>query len=125
MNKPMMVCGHVANAVDSKGSPCCVICIGIFPGAETVANTPDLTYRIAQCTCGAKVPSATNLAFFEFLGDGSPKALETCRKCHYSLWAHKPHNQIPFEGAPFANCTFEPNGGFTFDSYYCGCRGWD
>ena len=70
-SKPMMQCGHAANAVDKDtGAPCCVICAGIS-GADymTVVTTPDLTGRMARCGCGRQQPSSTGLAFFEHLPD--------------------------------------------------------
>jgi len=70
---PMMECGHAANASGSDGSPCCAICIGIHPGAEKVAETPDFEGRTARCsyynTCKTVSPSGTKLAFFEHLPD--------------------------------------------------------
>jgi hypothetical protein len=66
-SKPMMKCGHAANATDGKtGKPCCVICIGIKPGADIVDDVPSLEGRFAVCSYGnhGKVPSSTNLAFF-------------------------------------------------------------
>ena len=67
-DSPMMECGHAANAEDSKGNPCCAVCVGIHPGAEKVAkNPPDLTGRMAKCTyCSATVPSSPKLPFFEY-----------------------------------------------------------
>lgn len=62
---PMMVCGHTANSQKADGSPCCVICYGIVPGADKVVPSPDLTGRTARCHCGRKEPSDFNLAFFQ------------------------------------------------------------
>ena len=70
---PMMKCGHAANATterDGKTIPVCVICIGITPGADEIAETPSLEGRFAQCSYRYKdkphglVPSSTELAFF-------------------------------------------------------------
>ena len=62
----MMVCGHSANAKTEDGSPVCVICYGIVPGADQVAEQPNLTGRVARCCYGkhGEVPSNTNLPFF-------------------------------------------------------------
>ena len=71
MNRPMMGCGHAANAhyTDSNGveQPSCVICVGIVAGAKTVVETPNLEGRMARCSYGAHkdVPSSMKLAFFE------------------------------------------------------------
>lgn len=70
--KPIMMCGHAANAIDLKtGNPVCCICIGIGVGnaAETInANAPDLSGRTAKCyECNETKPSTLNgsLAFFK------------------------------------------------------------
>ena len=65
MSKPMMKCGHAANAANSKGEPCCAICVGITAGASEVAPTPALAGRMAKCSCGNLTPSSLDLAFFE------------------------------------------------------------
>lgn len=66
MDTVMMGCGHSANAKREDGSPVCVICYGITPGADTVVTPPDLSGRVAQCIYGAhgKVQSSTSLPFF-------------------------------------------------------------
>ena len=84
MDKPMMGCGHSANATDAAGHPVCVICYGIVKGATEVVGRPVLEGRRAKCPyCKGTTPSSTELPFFE----------------------HCPSKE--------------------FDSYYCGCRGWD
>lgn len=86
-------------------------------------TAPFLVGRTARCgyhsRCGTEVPSHQKLAFFEYRGEGSKDAVEKCRHCRYFEVAHKVghHDRI---------CdSFEPNGAFEFDSFYCGCRGWD
>jgi len=66
-DKPMMECGHAANAKNTKtGLPSCCICVGLHPGAERVAQQPDLAQRESECAyCRKKKPSTTNLPFFE------------------------------------------------------------
>ena len=84
MSKPMMKCGHAANAVTADGKPSCVICAGIHPGHNIVDDAPpDLSTRTARCfyygmvpsrnecsqcrgkdACGCERPSNTDLAFF-------------------------------------------------------------
>jgi hypothetical protein len=68
VNKPMMKCGHAANAVNSRNEPVCVICYGIVPGADQVDDAPpDLTGRMARCAyCRHEQPSSTDLPFFEY-----------------------------------------------------------
>jgi len=123
--KPMMECGHAANATNSKGEPSCVICIGIHPGAEKVVKKgPNLTGRIAKCAygCGSEKPSSTSLPFFEYCGAESREAQETCKHCGYSIVAHPGgRNHKP----QFKCKGFEPRGDRGYDRYYCGCRGWD
>ncbi len=62
MSKPMMKCGHSANARTSDDKPCCAICI-----CTEIAELPNLTGRTAFCGYGkhAEKPSSTDLAFFE------------------------------------------------------------
>jgi hypothetical protein len=63
--KPMMKCGHAANAT-TKGKPCCAICTGIRSGWNEIdEHAPSLDGRMAKCTCGKTVPSSMSLAFFE------------------------------------------------------------
>lgn len=100
-DKPMMKCGHAANAT-REGEPVCVVCIGVDPGATVIDTAPDLTGRVARCSYAkgkgdrhrgggqyavsefdSTRPSSTNLAFFK----AQPDQAE--------------------------------------DSFYCGCWGWD
>lgn len=112
--KPMLACGHAANATDGHGNPSCAICVGIAP--THVVETPTLAGRIAKCGCGATQPSdSPDLAFFEYRWPGSRSATDQC-VCGYYRMAH---------GAPHIKCSdFQPRGD-QHDLYYCGCRGWD
>lgn len=102
MRDTLMKCGHTATGIKQGPNgveiPACVICLGITPDAEIVAdNEPDLEGREAHCTylghtfkhkgrkvtCTGKAPSRIDLAFFE----------------------HKPAS--------------------AHDEFYCGCWGWD
>lgn len=90
--------------------------------------------RVAKCTyCGSLRPSSEHesLAFFEFHGEGSREATETC-KCGYHMMAHDPaemarnvpnNRQTVVEQGKCKG--FEPRGPRETDSFYCGCRGWD
>ena len=72
MPKPMMKCGHQANAVRMPGEiPCCAICSGITEDALIIDdNPPDLTSRMAKCAdCHRKKKSTDNLAFFRHQPD--------------------------------------------------------
>jgi hypothetical protein len=68
--KPMMKCGHAANAT-TEGKPCCVICAGIVPGAYEIAEAqPDLSGRKAKCCyCSSLADSSSDLAFFAHTPD--------------------------------------------------------
>jgi len=71
MTKPLMKCGHSANATNQDGNPVCAICIGIDAGGTVVDEAPpDLTGRIARCVyCKQEKPSSFDLPFFEYGGD--------------------------------------------------------
>ena len=72
VKRPMMGCGHTANAKNGAGEPSCVICVGIHPGAETVVEGPDLSGRQMTCSYASRggagrhapQPSNTQAAFF-------------------------------------------------------------
>ena len=97
-----------------------------------------LAGRMARCHCGKERPSTEalegKLAFFEYQGEGSKRAEDTCRHCRYYEVAHgsgaaedrakgyRPRRDVVAEG----DCPgFESHGPFDKDIYYCGCRGWD
>jgi hypothetical protein len=92
-------------------------------------SAPDLTGRVARCSCGAERPSSFELAFFEFRGEGSKAATQACAHCGYFAVAHGPdaprrnHGQSAVERAGCPG--FEPHGSWDYDIYYCGCRGWN
>jgi len=68
MNKPMMKCGHAANAT-TNGKPCCVIC-SPSNGWDEVDTSIDIQGRQAKCgSCNSTKPSSTSLAFFEHRPD--------------------------------------------------------
>lgn len=70
--KYLMKCGHLANAIDSNGKPCCAICAGINKGYNVVdkkieKGTDGLEGRKAVCSdCGSAVDSNWFLPFFEY-----------------------------------------------------------
>lgn len=79
--------------------------------------------RVAKCGCGRAEPSSKHLAFFQDRGPDSKDAQHTCKQCHYYDVAHTPEVMARNKNL---KCTdFEPHGAFEFDSFYCGCRGWD
>lgn len=118
----ILACGHAA-PVDSP----CPICVGLDPRAsELLVPAPDVTGREARCSCGKIVPSdPARLAFFEFRGDGSRQARESCKRCRYSVVAHDRKKATGEAHLSYVCDEFEPMGAWDYDAYYCGCRGWD
>jgi hypothetical protein len=84
---------------------------------------PELNGRMAKCTCGRTEPSSHSLAFFQFRGDGSESAVETCKHCAYFRVAHTP--AVMAKNSSLKCTNFESRGAYEFDSFYCGCRGWE
>ena len=112
-----LACGCTANAHDGAGNPVC----GIHDCREVV-HAPNLRNRKARCPdCGSLVPSKRTLAFFEYRGPGSPAAREMCI-CGYTRVAHR---EEVWARNKLVCHNFEPRGAWDYDSYYCGCRGWD
>lgn len=65
-----MKCGHTANARTQDGKPCCVLCVGIHPGAteidHEVLGNEGLEGRKARCPyCHNTTESQWHLPFFE------------------------------------------------------------
>lgn len=126
MSKPMMKCGHAANA-SHQGEPTCVICWPDPKAREIADDAPDLTGRTARCAywrggCKSQQPSSTSLAFFEYCGPGSKFAEGTCGNC--GLYEEVHHSDHP--NAKRCECKkFEPQGDPGYDKYYCGCLGWE
>jgi hypothetical protein len=99
--------------------------------AQAFLELKKLVGREARCTCGQTAPSTKALdgylAFFEYRGEGSRSATEQCKHCGYYDCAHgnsedKELRNVVEEG----KCPgFEPKGDWGYDTYYCGCRGWD
>lgn len=90
-------------------------------GACIPAAVPSLEGRLAKCGDGCRLrPSSLDLAFFEYLGPGSPASKQNCAKCGYYESAHskQPRGQ-------HVCLNFQPHGPYEFDRYYCGCKGWD
>ncbi len=88
-----------------------------------IVNASAKPVRMARCgQCGHEVPSAKNLAFFVDHSAGTDAAEKHCKHCGYHQDAHK--QEIRSKNKHICN-NFEPKGDRGFDSYYCGCRGWD
>ena len=67
ITKPLLACGHSAMG-HVNGGHFCPICVGIHPGAETVAaEQPNLEGRKSIClSCQEPRPSSLALAFFSY-----------------------------------------------------------
>lgn len=130
---PMLACGHAANAVCSAKNgikydppiPSCAIC----DCTEVSLDPPDLTHRLARCCHNGTIKKSSNdLAFFEYLGPGSERALTLCN-CGFTKSAHDynwPSGNRVSKTPPQRMCDhFTAHGAWAYDSYYCGCRGWD
>jgi hypothetical protein len=129
--KPLMKCGHTANAIDADGNPVCAICIGINPGATKIdTKKPSLDGRTARCSsCGRTTPSSYGLPFFEYQGY-TPSCIRPNLLLQYTHLIRE-----------LQQTTFEPKRErlseqmaavrklirkYTpVDTYYCGCRGWE
>jgi hypothetical protein len=76
--------------------------------------------RMAKCSmCKTTTPSKDELPFFEFTGEKSRRARESCKHCMYYKVAHE-------GGSASVTCgNFVPHGAYETDRYYCGCIGWD
>lgn len=121
----MMACGHAANATcsaDGKGNvfdppiPSCAICM-----CTQTAVLPDTEGRMMRCsyfrTCGTEGPSNPNAAFWS--SGERERRLCAVPRCGYSIEAHLPEHphRVRHE--------FKPRDAAPFDSFYCGCMGWD
>ena len=104
--KPMMKCGHAANAVNTKdGTPVCVICTGFTSNAfEIDKNSPDLTNRKARCSYYGSVPSGRN-----------HESLFKCKRGEKCLCEVDSSSDLPF---------FKIEKTRDHDSFFCGCWGW-
>jgi hypothetical protein len=95
----------------------------------STGNHPSLE-RMARCSqCGRIEPSIKweSLAFFEPRGEGTATAKDHC-KCGYYEVAHRFNPDSPLNRNVVSEglCAgFEPHGAYEYDTFYCGCRGWD
>lgn len=121
--------------IDRDGKPISFKPVVKAPQAENYTK-PSIYYpdsldqlegRLARCyMCKMTVQSVTacteGYASYEYMGDGSQIATNNCRCGLYmhvhneELWAKRP-DLTPHE--PVASGPRE------FDTFYCGCRGWD
>ena len=78
--------------------------------------------RHARCICYNTVKSSEDLAFFTYRGPGSLYATNVCENCGYNASAHR---NIITHRSLICSSFESKSSGHEFDSYYCGCRGWD
>lgn len=121
--KPMMKCGHAANATttrDGETIPCCVICVmvpGLGDDGITVDDDPpDLSERRARCAYYGKPTSKKKWRSTNESNHGC-RDKEVC-DCEEpsdggERWAK--HGLAFFKHKPDRD----------FDEFYCGCHGWD
>lgn len=109
MEKPMMKCGHSANAIHGKeNEPCCAICAP-QESAFIVVDTPDLTGRTAKCA---------------YFGKTKPRRRYANDECNYGCCGKdvcECGNVPSSTGLAF----FERKPDLPQDEFYCGCHGWD
>jgi hypothetical protein len=129
----MLTCGHIANAVRyfdkerTEALPCCAICSCTTPAEDQSYHLG----RKARC-CGVKSERSSmerdKLAFYEYRGPGSQFAVEGCT-CGFARMAHKGEETRPQVRRACikknGELKFVERGPHEYDSYYCGCRGWD
>lgn len=146
----MLECGHAAQGThvqDHNGlgenHPSCAIC---SPSDEACQPDTQVALRGRQAYCayykhqtgvhstkrGGKAqeqpqPSSSNLPFFEFTGHLSNRALSFCKNCGMHANPHMtadPAARLQLTKRGMCQ-DFTPHGAYEFDSYYCGCWGWD
>jgi len=107
-DKPMMMCGHAANATTGDGKPSCVICAGLTPDALIVNETPPLFLgRMARCSYYNTLPKGRN-------HEGPER--DGCKKGNFCLCEKPSNTNLAF---------FQHNPTREYDEFYCGCYGWD
>jgi len=107
-NKPMMKCGHAANATNGEGKPSCVICIGLTNDAKTADElfcVEDLVGRKARCSYYGSTPRGRN-----------HESNYGCKYGEECLCEVPSDTSLPFFSWTPMN---------DFDDFYCGCWGWD
>lgn len=74
--------------------------------------------REAKCHCGKIESSRKTLPFFEDRDGESRLAKILCKHCQYYDVAHNKGHKVVCNN-------FTPHGEFQYDSFYCGCNGWE
>ena len=94
----MMKCGHAANStttIEGEKRPACAICAGISGGANLIVDEVGPDLSKRQARCG----------------------YATSSRCEGTI--------IPSEQARDKQAFFEYRPDREFDSFYCGCFGWN
>lgn len=107
MAKPMMKCGHAANAT-SDGKPVCAICAPVNGWNEIDYSPDSLEGRLARCTYYGYPSHGRD--FGPIYGGCNCEKGKVC-KCETAS-----DSELPF---------FEHRPGADFDSFFCGCKGWN
>jgi hypothetical protein len=83
--------------------------------------------RMARCTCGEERPSSERDRLFGFTDRtiNSDWSQKHCRQCGMTERAHHP-GCSEVQPDRYQRHQFEPrHEAAEFDTFYCGCRGWD
>lgn len=106
---PMMECGHAANSLLTVGEdqiPACVICHGTHPGSSVIADPqPDMVGWKARCTYFGTIPKGRN-----------HESNYGCKRGQICDCEQDSRPDLPF---------FQRKPAEEFDSFFCGCWGWD
>jgi hypothetical protein len=94
--------------------------------AKIAAEREAWTGRWAKCSCGRTEPSTEDLAFRQ---TAAQRAHDRCAQCGYAEVAHTPEvrarkHLVWKMGDGHEFVATDPST-FEFDTFYCGCRGWD
>lgn len=83
-----------------------------------------LMNRKAKCShCGKIVQSNTTLQFFIYRGENSSESNQICKNCGYHVDAHNLNNLLYLQNIVCND--FQKHGPWEYDSFYCGCNGFD
>jgi hypothetical protein len=119
----LMACGCRPHGT-FQDKPCCAVHLC----TEVAKKQPNLEGRKAKCYCGSIIDSSLSLAFFEYRGEGSNQAIDTCKHCRMYKCAHE-YDASRLDARTVVekgHCPgFESAGPAETDIYYCGCRGFD
>jgi hypothetical protein len=113
--KPLMKCGHAANAINTQTrQPWCTRWQGNPDADEVEKNSPDLTNRKSRCCYYGKLSGRSGKCSPIMGAFGHP---ELSAKPNTICQAEISSNlELPF---------FEHKPEKEYDIFYCGCHGWE